>query len=62
MSFKELTTPVTDENGEEYTHKCGDCGEKRGQEYFGCWLEDDGEFGDDRWIIECFSCGHIAES
>lgn len=63
MSFKELTKPVTDAEGEEYTHKCLECDSKRGQEYFGCWIEEEtGEFGDDRWVIECFHCGHTAEA
>lgn len=63
MSFKKLATPVTDSNGEEYTHKCVECDAKRGQEYFGCWIdEDSGEFTDDRWVIECFSCGHTAKA
>jgi len=66
MSFKELTNPVYDANGEEYTHKCNDCGESRGQEYFGVWIEREGEnageFGDDRWVIECFNCGTTEEA
>lgn len=62
MAFTVLDTPVYDSNGEEYTHKCGDCGKARGQEYFGCWIEEDsGEFGEDRFIVECFSCGNVEE-
>lgn len=62
MSFTELDFPVTDKNGEEYTHKCGNCSKPRAYEYFGCWIEEDGEFGDDRWVIECFACGTTEEA
>lgn len=63
MSFTLLSSPVVDsESGDEFTHKCEDCGRSKGLEYFGTWIEDSGEFGDDRWIIECFECGHVVES
>jgi hypothetical protein len=63
MSFTLLPTPVVDpESGDEFTHQCEDCGSSLGLEYFGSWIEDSGEFGDDRWVIECFGCGHIVES
>jgi len=63
MSFKKLANPVYDANNEEYTHKCTLCDSPRAYEYFGCWIEEEtGEFGDDRFVIECFNCGHTAEA
>ena len=63
MSFKKLATPAYDANGEEYTHKCGTCTMSRAYEYFGVWIEEEtGEFGDDRWVIECFNCGTTEEA
>jgi hypothetical protein len=60
MSFKKLKEPVYDKNLQEYTHKCNDCGRSMGAEYFGSWILPSGEFGDDRWVVECFACGHTA--
>ena len=66
MSFTELDFPAVDKNGEEYTHKCNSCGKPRAYEYFGVWIdregENAGEFGDDRWVIECFACGQTEEA
>lgn len=59
--FTELAEPEEEPN---YGDECGwrhDSCDGLAFEYYGCWIEDDGEFGDDRLLVECTGCGATAE-
>jgi hypothetical protein len=58
--FTELAEPEVEDNGDE----CGwrhDICDSLAFEYFGAWIEESGEFGDDRWVVECMACSETAE-
>lgn len=59
--FTELAEPEYEDNyGDECQWRCNYCDELA-FEYHGAWIERDGEFGDDRWQVECTGCGTTAE-
>ena len=51
---------IEDEDGNECDWRCNYC-DSAGFSYHGVWIEDSGEFGDDRWQVECTGCGATAE-
>lgn len=51
---------IEDADGNPCDWQCLDC-DGASFEYEGAWIEDSGEFGDDRWQVECTGCGTTAE-
>lgn len=59
--FTELAEPEEEDTyGDECGWRCNYCDELA-FEYHGVWIEDSGEFGDDRLQVECTGCGATAE-
>ena len=59
--FTELAVPEQEDTyGDECGWRCDYCNELA-FEYHGAWIEDSGEFGDDRLQVECTGCGETAE-